>query len=413
MLSHRNILFLIAAFSMTQIRIVGFIGISELAMLCFGPFVLFRYGRDLRRDGFMPLLILAGLWAASAFVTDIYRANSLRNSLRGMASPFLVLMMIPCLYVLLRDNLLNIKWAIFGFTVTLFMSTYVIQAGTNVATAEELGITAREAALEYKLTYMALVISVIKLIPILGYLKWPILSVVISLGMAVFGLLQGGRSTFLALLVGTGALALARGRVSVIRKISRSTTTLLIVMVLMGWVAKESYAFAATYGYMGENEAKKYESQAASKIGVMSGRSQFVSAFFAIRDSPVLGHGSWALDWPGYGLRAAEWLGDEIAIRGYNTARGIDWIPGHSHILTAYIWHGLFGAVFWLYVLHLLWRTFRRNLGAEPELYAYFALGLPGSLWAILFSPFGNRVSMTALIVLCLLIINRNKRGIG
>jgi hypothetical protein len=144
--------------------------------------------------------------------------------------------------------------------------------------------------------------------------------------------------------------------------------------------------------------------QSESKIGLLSGRSHFVAVFYAVCDSPILGHGSWAVDYKGYGVRAMAWLGEYQSIEQYYRAGGIDWIPTHSHIMAAYVWHGLLGAVFWVYVLVIIWRTFSRNLGVVPELFGYFALTLPSLVWAIFFSPFGGRVGFAFTMVVCLLI---------
>lgn len=410
MFNKKLLLFLAAAFSLTQIRIVGYIGISELVMLLIGPFVLVKYWNSLKRDGFAPCLSLVALWVFSALVTDFYRQTSLNDLLRGVASPISVLFVIPCIYWLLKDDVRQIKWAIIGFTVTLFLSTYIIQSGTSVSRAEMQGITAREAAEEYKLTFMALVLSVVSLVPALAYLKIPFLSALITLGVAVFSLIQGGRSAFLALLISAGMLFLVGGNVSKIRRVAKQIPAIMVALLVLVYAAKLIYKGVAMHGYMGEAELHKYETQAASKIGIMSGRNHFIAVYYAVCDSPILGHGSWARDYRGYGIRAAEWMEDDVAIEHYYSHPGISWIPAHSHIFCAYVWHGVLGAVFWCYVLWVMWQTFRHYLGEVPEVFSILALSLPSFLWAILFSPFGGRVSAATTIVLCLLIKNSRKR---
>jgi hypothetical protein len=398
------LLFLIAAFSMTQIRIVGYIGIAELALLACGPFLLGKHWKALRRDGFAPFLVLAGLWASSAVVTDLHRENSTNNMLKGVAAPLVMIFATPCLYLLLRDDVRRIKWAIVGFTVTLFLSTYVMPSGFSVAMAAEQGISAREAAEEYKLTYMSLVLSVVSLVPMLAYWQVPTLSTLLTLGMAVFSLLQGGRSTFLGLLMSAAFLALIGGRLDRLKRLSRNMVALLVVLTLMGLGALLIYGAAVTHGYLGETELRKYELQKDSRIGLLSGRSHFVVAFYAWCDSPILGHGSWAIDYNGYEERALDWVMPNQTIKAGSVSLG--WIPTHSHILGALVWHGLLGGIFWCYVLWLVERTVRYRLGVVPELFGYFAYTMPPMLWAILFSPFGGRVATITLLVVCLLARN-------
>lgn len=402
------LLFLLTAFSRTQIHVVGYIGISEIFTFCIGPYVLIKQWNNLRRDGFAPVLVLDGLWIISALVTDVYRETQVDAMLKGIASPLSIMMAVPCVYALLKDDVRSLKWAILGFTVTMFLSTFFVQTGGSVDVAERMGISAREAALEYKLTLMGLVNSVVSLVPQLGYLQFPMLSVLLTLGMAVFALLQGGRSSFLCLIISAGFLFWVRGHPKRSERISKALPIAAVLLLMLVVLAKEGYELAAKKGYMNEEEQKKYEMQSENRIGLLSARPHFVSVFFAVCDSPFLGHGSWAIDWNEYGLRAALWLEDEQAIASYRGGR-IKWLTGHSHIMTAYVWHGLLGAVFWLYVFRLMWRTVRYHLGVVPELYGFFALMLPVHLWGLVFSPFGSRVLMVTIIVSCLLVARYKK----
>ena len=404
MFKKKLILFLVAAFSMTQIYFVGFIGISELVMLACGPFMLWRYYSDLKRDGFLPLITLAGLWVLSAIATDVYRETAFNDALKGVAPPVLILFMTPCLYVLLRDDLKAFKWGLIGFVVTLFLSTYIIQAGTSVSRAEMQGISARQAALEYKNTFMMFFVQPIRLFPSFYYLQAPVLSTVITLGLALFSLYEGGRGVFLSLTISAGILFLAGGRSAGIIRMPRKIILLVFMVLLLSYSAKQTYEYMVKNNYLGAAELNKYEMQVESKIGLLSGRSQFVSFFYAVFDSPILGHGSWVLDWSGYNVRAMEWLEEYENIKIYNTQGKVDYLNAHSHIMTAYLWHGVLGAVFWFYVLILLWRTIIIYVRATPEFFGYLALTVPGVTWAIMFSPLTTRVSTTFLLVVCLLV---------
>jgi hypothetical protein len=45
----------------------------------------------------------------------------------------------------------------------------------------------------------------------------------------------------------------------------------------------------------------------------------------------------------------------------------------------------------------------KSNMGVIPDWYGYLALAIPAAIWNILFSPFGSRVQMSTLILVCLL----------
>jgi hypothetical protein len=224
------------------------------------------------------------------------------------------------------------------------------------------------------------------------------------LALVFFSLIEGGRSIYLGLMISTGMLGFAGGQVNRMKSVSRSFFLIVILMGCVVLIAKKTYEYAALHGKMGEAELLKYEAQSSSKIGLLSGRSQFVSVILAVYDSPLLGHGSWALDKNGYGIRAAELLEDDFAINSFYRQPVLGMIPTHSHIFCAYVWHGVLGAIFWLYVLWVLYCTFRCYLGVEPELYAYLAISIPALSWAVLFSPFGGRVATITTLVVCLLL---------
>lgn len=411
MFNKRLLIFLAAAFSLTQIKIVGYIGISEVVMLACGPFLYIREWQNLKRDGFVPAITFITLWILSAMITDWYRGTLWQSALKGWASPIMVFVMIPCFYVLMKEDLRVFKWAIVGFCATVYLSTYVIQSGTSIGSAEKHGITALESALEYKLNVVDQVASVLRLIPAIFFFQVPILSTITMLGIAIFGLIMGGRSEFLVGVISTGILIIGNGGLRKVQKFGKNFITIAIIGLVLLFIAKEGYKFAVTTGWMGEDELKKYETQAASRIGLLSGRSSVVGAAFAIRDSPILGHGSWAIDYKGYAVRAMEWVGDDEGLtRYYNSADGgLGWIPGHSYILTAYVWHGILAALFWLYVLKLVINTFRKNLVTCPFLFGYFAVGLPSLVWALVFSPFGARVATTFCIVVMVLVERERK----
>lgn len=402
---HKYLLFFVAAFSMTQIHLVGFIGISELVMLVCGPFVLLQHYRDLKKAGFLSLLLLAGLWFISALATDLYRQTPYELMLRGLAPPLVILFVTPCLFSLMHRNILVFKWGVVGFVATAFLSVFFIQTGSSIANALAEGITAREAAVEYKLTFISLVKNALGLVPSLYFLSFPALSIILTVGLAVLGLFQGGRSIFLVLCVSAGMMIMVYGKAARMRRISKKIIMLSFGLLLLTYVAKETYEYAAVHEYLGAKELEKYEQQSDSRIGLLSGRSHFIHCIYAIRDSPVLGHGSWARDVHDYRGRALAWLGDAEALdRHYRHLREPAVLSGHSHIMTSYIWNGLGGAIFWIYVLVLLYKTIRYRLGLVPELYGYLALVLPAMLWNILFSPFGGRVMASFIIVICLLL---------
>ena len=124
-----------------------------------------------------------------------------------------------------------------------------------------------------------------------------------------------------------------------------------------------AYQYAATTGLLGEEARQKYVSESSGQFGILlGGRGDVLGAFAAIYDSPILGHGSWAKDWS-YILAQQE----TMALLGYRDAGEIAQdeveegvIPAHSHLLQAWVWAGIIGALFWAWVFVLTVRMLMR-----------------------------------------------------
>ena len=125
-------------------------------------------------------------------------------------------------------------------------------------------------------------------------------------------------------------------------------------------------------------------------------------------DAPILGHGSWAED-PKY----SEMLTDLLMQSGYkddgpaSDDRESFLIPCHSHLMAAWVFSGLAGAIFWLYAYYLVLRFGLYLITQHPPLAPYYAYLVVAALWDILFSPFGlnRRIEVSfLLVVICTLL---------
>lgn len=412
------LLFLAGSFSMTQVRVVGFLGITEVVFFILAPAVFTKNKQLLKKHGFNTALTMAMLWLCSALVTDLVRDNTTTNLLKGIATPYSVFAGIVCMHALLWDDITRYKWAVVGFACSLILSTYVIPYGTNVGLAEQQGIDVRTATKEYKL-YAVMMVNAFLLLPVkVQYLKMPhFLNVGLSAFVSMFSLLEGARSAFLVKISSAWLILVGGQSAASMKNVRRYCGLILVSLLCVGLVAKFVYQYAVTKGYLGERELVKYQAQSESRIGILSGRGEFIPALMAVRDSPWIGHGSWAADTKGYVLRAQELVGGDLALRlaqsSYASGR-YGWIPCHSYVWQAWVWHGVLGGIFWLYVFFGVFvKTFAKCLAVFPPLYGYYALQLPSEFWNVWFSPLGFRVEKAMLITLCLMTIfyfNKRKR---
>ena len=83
-------LFLLGTFSMTQIRIIGSIGISELVVFVLAPWVFLIDYKVLKYDGFMPAIWLALLMCLGCVVASIANYTPFLLFLKGLATPYTI-----------------------------------------------------------------------------------------------------------------------------------------------------------------------------------------------------------------------------------------------------------------------------------------------------------------------------------
>jgi len=408
------LLFLLGLFSLTQISLIGYIGISEIVCYVVAPVVFCRRLDLFRWLKLMPYFGFVTLWAAFALITDgLIHHKEAEILLKGVAPVYSLFAVSVCTVILLHDRFPRLSWYIVGAALSYVLSTVVFQRGSAIASPalDEAGGSAMNAVMSYKLYWLSL-LAIFTQLPVQIRFRTIPLSVSVGLVLvsAVFALFGGARSMFLVLLVSCGFLMMGRGvRSHVYRPRLRSVVPLAVFMVLMSLIAQSTYTYGVKKGWLGWEEQQKYEGQ--TKIGtsglalLMSGRGDFWIGLSAAWDKPWFGHGSRALDWDGYEERYVEKYGDDRDI--WNMKRrirlGISTLPAHSYIISAWVWHGMGGLVFWLYVLYLCYKTMTVWMWYMPDQFGWFVTMLPPLVWAILFSPFSDRVGVSVLIVAMLL----------
>jgi O-antigen ligase len=157
-----------------------------------------------------------------------------------------------------------------------------------------------------------------------------------------------------------------------------------------------------------EDIKAKEKSQAAGDYGLfLGGRTEIISSFYAIRDSPILGHGSWAKN-PYYDQMMYYFLRDA----GYQPGKNVsELIPTHSHFWGAWVESGILGAIFWGYIFFLAFKV-PLKLYKIKEPIKYVTLFVVFTLiWDILFSPYGadRRLSQPFFIVVIITVLDNIK----
>jgi len=389
-------------------------GITEAFCIFLSPFVLATVWPKFKETQGKKLLLFLVLWFLSACVTDFYRETEWNDAARGIfALPFLFAVFVVA-FALLWDDLMRVRWMVLGTAISAIISMYYFQAQALIGRAETMGGDIEEI-MNFKTYYAGIVFLVVCVLVVLLFRNWPLITVWILLISSVVFLIGGSRSGFLTLLISAGGAYLAQNRFLSLRALQRNIAMLAVFACIGGLLAMETYAYAAEEGWMGEEEYAKYETQSESEIGLLSGRAEFIGSLIAIKDSPILGHGSWAVDKENYGVRMLEYIGEEEAAlyRDRKSSEQDMWLPTHSHLWQAWVWHGFLGGLFWIFVLVLMLRFFKHSLHLCRPLIAYNILLLVSALWALLFSPFSDRPRwgiIFAIILLALAEVERRRK---
>lgn len=411
-------LFLIGAFSMTQIRLGAKIGISELGCCLASLFIFSRDYISYKREGVSAYFNLLMFWIAGAGFSDFYNHSVFAQVMRGVSVPVTIFCVSVCIYHFLRRNPDNLKWLLFGIAVSSVISIFVFQRGGAGDLAAEGNMEAAvESVIGYKLFWSNMAKTWIYLPIQCLYLKVPLLYVVPAL-LAVSGinLLTGGRSSFAVSIMAIFLVLIGGKKVQSMSRVRKFFPMVAVAMIIVMFGIKGAYSYAATHGYLNEYETAKYQHQTAQGSGfkslLLAGRGDFFIGLFAALDKPIVGHGSQALDTYGYERDFVEKYGTmeeaeqfrKAVMKGY-----LRTIKSHSHVICYWMWHGVAGLVFWLYILWLVVQTIMKRLSYVPEWFGYLAIVLPDFLWDYFFSPFGLRVTGCALFC-TLLVLARIER---
>jgi hypothetical protein len=377
--------FLIPLTAYLKADVGGTIFGQDIAAIVLLPILLYRYGPG-RLQHIRILFIMLGVWLAGQMLTDAIRGSAPEDFLRGWSRIIFLGLQAAMLWMLLSR-----RWSLFV--------TYMAGVGIeSIIAARHLDFPMSEYPWKFGIGLGIVILA------------------------SVAGSMLGRRGRFLSLwgspflLTVAGALALYKGSRSVFGSAlmaamflfiadyiaSRPRTSRLItprmftVFVLGGFVAAQLllsvYGTLAESGSLGRDAREKYELQSAGDTNLLQGgRIETLVSIQAIKDSPIIGHGSWAHD-----MTYVRMLARRTAELGLKDTEGTegksDLIPSHSHLFGAWVEAGITGAIFWMWALWLclvaLYRLLKdRQIPSPVVVVAVFTM-----MWDVPFSPMGAEV---------------------
>ena len=419
---------LFGIFSMTQIQIIGSIGISELICYIAAPFLLFKNRVALKNDGFGPVILLSICTIIGCCLSSWHNHTVFPAFIRGVAVTYSLFALPICLHALLRKNLNGLKWLLLGICISGIVNIFVFRQSVEVSMLSG-GVETDETArliMSGPLFWLQRLGSWL-LLPVEGwYLQapWPY-ALVSPLIMSAYTIAttDSGRSALASAFLSCAIIFFGRKKISSMKIIQRHLFLFALLGVSLAMGLKTGYVAMAKSGYLNERAMRKYEGQMKRNTGLLGmligGRSETFAGLFACFDNPIWGFGPWSIDENDYTGQFMIKYGDYDDYVAYSKrlakARAMGWrgagMPSHSHVIGFWVRYGILGLPFWLYIAYCMYRHFRHNMAAIPNWYGYFAIELGLNCWHIIFSPYGNRIG-DCLFITCLLLaeaVRRNK----
>ena len=336
-------------------------------------------------------LLVSLLWLVGSVWSNWWRQEPFDVALKGNAIVFNVwCMLVVCISLLKKDHR-TWMWFTVGNGISCVISLYYFQNGALLTFAERAGYWGAGGLQEYladKQVYPIYFNLILKsvLFPLVALFGCPWLPVVTTLVVSAFFLLfnGGSRSSFgLNLLSSFFIVGYAY-----LRRLTKLVLDHLILVLSISVVSAllvfSIYKNLALSGALGEQEFEKYEREMVlSEAGMLGSRDDIIRAWPFLKNHPIVGAGSSAIDRWGY-------MEDDFKL------------PGHSALVGAWVQNGIFGLIFWVYALFVITSFVQHRVMRLREYAPFIVITAVYMIWNILFSPFGlYRGEVSCLLALC------------
>jgi hypothetical protein len=387
-----------------ELALTGRLFLTELILLASLPFL--AVGRiHVRLDRATTVIVVFGLlWLWGQMVTDIARETPLVDFARGWLKIFFTLSTLLALALICTTRR----------RITLFATGAVVGLVTQYLFSPDPLALAHpwKFGLGFPFTVLFALAASHTAVRNVAFLPAALLGTA-----ALINLAQGFRS--LAGICFLASAYLVLQHLTVRRRGQRVSASLTRSLGLAGIMAVFAIAFlhlygeAAERGMLGAKAAQKQAYQSSGQFGsvIVGGRPTIVIGARAIRDSPVVGHGSWARD-PKYASEGvAELVSSGYAVDPSITSQLLqrDEIPSHSYLLGAWVEGGILGGAFWIVVLGYAAGAFFNFHRIEEPLAPLVVFFLVVLSWNIFFSPYGAEQRIFAPYAIVLMLYARKR----
>lgn len=373
--------FLLGVIASQKLSVGGELYIGEILafiylILNFGKFKLLKFERR--------LLAFAFIWFCAQLVSDLINETIFMDALKGTLAPLIFGGTILSLIDYFRNNISRLPAFLLGATCGELIYFQLFPTEYYLFNPWKWGLGG--GILTIFVIYFSFYLRSKSILILFGTVA---VFFIISLSfngrsMATFPLLAALAYAFLANGKKVRVMKFFAGKWGVARLVGASIPALFLLNIAASALFSSSFLLSR----VSADAAEKYRSQAAGAYGLLvGGRSEILISTRAFLDKPLFGHGSWAKNKAGY-LDRFEGERNRLGYSSIPDDTEIDnnsLITTHSYFMGALVWAGIFGGIFWVFILHA---TIKRFLVLMSQLPFYYYVGMVGLMWNIFFSPF-------------------------
>lgn len=358
--------FIFGLFGNLSIKIIGDLYFAHIFILLFFFYLFLK-----KKINSFPkkILLLAFLWLLNQILSDIINGTQFNDYLRGIIKIIFFIISIIVFYNLENLNKANLVNFILYYSVGYILNHLIFHLN-DFHINWKFGIA------------NSLLIILLSFICINNSNKKFFYYIIIFL-IGIYSLYLDSRLNFLfSLIIILHFILLKIFNSLQINK--KNFIFFLFFIYLTLFLVFQFYEFLFNNNYLPNSLYERQLSQSGSFGLFIGGRSEIIASIKAIIDKPFLGHGSWAnnCDYVNY-------LSDFLFMNFYNKFIDLDncLIPTHSFIFGAWVYSGIFGFIFFIYLTFIIIKQYFKIL-SQPNNYTILNIYLICVvLWDLLFSP--------------------------
>lgn len=369
---------LLGLLSTTSITLVGQLFLSELFSLINFPFI--KPLRLIKSYNLLytTIICMAGL-LFSQIISDIYNNSEPLDYLRTWAVLlFSILSTIYFVHLLSRSN----KSIIYYFFALFFIKLIFGEGDLNISFQSQ-------DTNYFKVRFVGFLNAAILLILFFLFTKKKVKSAIwIIILFSLICFILDARSNGLIYFI-SGSILIVK-----VTNARISKSKIIVSFILVSIVFYSGYTYYVNqvlhHGFGGlnsQNQLAKIDNPYNPFELLIQGRQELYSTTIGITEKPLLGHGSWAKD---PGLKYAKLLA-EFTDSDFLYSRGF--IPTHSILLTSWLWSGVSGFLFLLFLFRKLLKSFLRFIkysNSNNPIMPILVVLTVEMTWHFLFSPYGQ-----------------------